>query len=234
MAFLWGGSKSLSELASKFGWLSVIASLILYPVLLLWVHLIAYPFWLMALVPHGSMYFRKSVMSYPDKGDGKDNQWRERLYCSSTSPAKCSPAGWNVYADVEGGKFFESFFGLIQVLDMKANDEKFIMSANFLSWFPVKVLIEYPNAPVYEHSVRFYFPLDGPNKYNPFAWLTIAFIFAAIFWSSTYSYTELKSSLSMTSVATMFPPAEDPDKLNPDKSFKEFPSSSKASEYGAV
>jgi hypothetical protein len=53
---------------------------------------------------------------------------------------------------------------------MKAKDGTFIMSSNFFSWFAVdNVFIEYPKAPVCEHSVRFYFPLDGPNKDNPFA-----------------------------------------------------------------
>ena len=235
MAFIWGGSKSLSEIAAKFSWPSVIVSLLLTPFLLLWKHLFAYPFWLMALVPHGPYYLRKTIVSYPDKGDGKDDQYRERLYLSKTSEARLPIAGWNVLADVEGGKFFESFWGLIQCLDLEASDDKLIMSSNWLSWFPVdNVFIEFPKAPVYEHIIRFYLPLDGPNKYNPFCFLTAAFALSAITFASKYSLVDFQESLSMSVESTMFPPAEDPDTLNPNKSFKKYPMSSQRSDYGAV
>lgn len=218
MAFLWGGSKSLSELAGKFGWPSVCLSIILTPVLLLWTKLVAYPFWLMALVNHKPMYFQKITLFYPDF----DNQWRERFYCSPTSPGRF-PLGWNVYADVEGGKFFESFFGIIQVLDMDvANDDKFVLSSNFLSWFPASVFIEFSKPPVYQHSIRLYFPLDGPNKYNPFVWFTTTFVVAALKLCHWWAYVPLREELGVVCASTLFPEDENPDDLLPDRSFKEY------------
>eukprot|EP00957_Ditylum_brightwellii_P099070 7545855-Ditylum_brightwellii.AAC.1 len=78
--------------------------------------------------------------------------------------SKWLPAGWTSLMDYEGGKFFECFWGLLQVADIDFNKDRVIISSNFLTWLDVSnVFIEFPKAPVHEHQVRFYFSCE-PDK----------------------------------------------------------------------
>lgn len=45
----------------------------------------------------------------------------------------------------------------------------------------------------YGHRIRFFFPLDGINKYNPFTWLTIGNTVMALTWFSKVSFRRWKS-----------------------------------------
>jgi hypothetical protein len=161
MAFPWGGSLTHSQLAAKFGWPTIILSAILTPLLVIWSKLLAFPIWMAGPLKNGSFYTMKYKFSYPNNED----IFRKTVYDGSTrTSSKYLPAGWTCLMDYEGGKMYESFWGLLQVLDIDFNDDRIIASSNFLTWVTVSnVFVEYSKAPVYEHQVRFYFPIWGLN-----------------------------------------------------------------------
>ena len=75
-------------------------------------------------------------------------------------------------------------FGDLQCLDMDVNDERVLISSNFLTWVVVSnALFEYPKDPVFEHLVRFYFfCFIGLNLINPFYWVTLAWTISGVVW----------------------------------------------------
>ena len=143
---------------------------------------------------------------------------RQKVYTALSKSARF-PTGWNCYADVKGKKFFEAFWGIIQVLDLDATDDRLIVSPNFMTWLVVSnVFVEFPKAPVFENKVRFYFPLKGPNMINPFCWVTLAFGISGITWFGKWSFVPFKEENGVTTISKMFPPNEDPQNLNSDGS----------------
>ena len=210
--FPWGGSMTHQQLATKFGWPSVIISIILLPFLMLWSKLLAFPVWMP--FKNGPFYAIKNTLVYP----GNEDVMRKKVYTGPTCTARF-PTGWNCHFDVKGKKFYEAFWGIIQVLDLEANEDRMIVSPNFMTWLVVNnVFVEFPKAPVFENMVRFYFPLKGPNMLNPFCWVTLAFGISGITWFGQWSFVPFKEEEGVTTISKMFPPDEDPKILNPDGS----------------
>mmetsp|Transcript_874 Transcript_874/g.2017 ORF Transcript_874/g.2017 Transcript_874/m.2017 type:complete len:724 (-) Transcript_874:344-2515(-) len=157
------------------------------------------------------------------------------------------PTGWNCLIDKEGGKFFESFWGIINCLDLVAKDENgdpyslypclegydhaqsgyMHITSNSLSWLRVSaVFVEFSIKTMgedeekrslrasdskkggvggcYGHRIRFFFPLDGINKYNPFTWFTIGHTVFALTYFSKKSFRRWKSIHEVE--ATQFSP----------------------------
>lgn len=210
--FPWGGSLTHQQLAAKFGWPSVIISIILLPFLMIWSKLLAFPVWMP--FKSGPFYFIKNTLVYP----GNEDVMRKKVYTGPTSTARF-PAGWNIYADVKGKKLFEKFWGIIQVLDLDVNDDRMIVTPNFMTWLLVSnVYLEFPKAPVFENKARFYFPLKGPNMLNPFCWVTLIFGISGLTWFGKWSFVPFKDEEGVTTIQQMFPPEEDPKNLRPDGS----------------
>ena len=113
MPFPWGGSLTHSDLARKFGWPSVCLSLMLLPFTVAIRNILAFPPWLQCITRSSKASFR---YSYPDEPDFV----QARFYEASTAPKElgCLP-GFLVLADVAGGKWFESFWGLIHVAELQ-------------------------------------------------------------------------------------------------------------------
>ena len=103
--FRWGGSVTHQQLAAKFGWPSVIISIILLPFLMLWSKLLAFPVWMP--FKSGRYYLIKNTLAYP----GNEDVMRQKVYTGPTGTARF-PTGWNCHADVKGEKFFEHSGGL--------------------------------------------------------------------------------------------------------------------------
>lgn len=178
MAFPYGSSMTNVELAIKFGWPSMIISIILIPITFLWSKLVAFPVWLNYDYKSKPKCMVYNTFRYSDPGD--EDLFRKEFYFSETNLAR-SPSGWNCHVDKEGGFFFESFFGLINCLDIKFEREDYwVITPNFWSWLilsEVQILF-HPDRK--GHTVLFFFPLNGLNKYNPFTWATIIYITMAI------------------------------------------------------
>lgn len=216
MPFPWGGKVTYSQLAEKFSWPTVIISIILTPLLLVWSKLLAYPIWLIGPFKNGPLYMMKYNFSYPDK----ENAFLSEAYDGFTpTTRRCCPDGWTCLTDYEGGKFFEAFWGLIQVADMDVNDDRIIISPNWKSWAPVSnIFIERPTAPVHEHQARFYFPIMGLNLINPFNWVSQTWTGSAFFWYGFVSNTEFCKKNGISSHLSILPKAEDPAKIHKDLS----------------
>jgi hypothetical protein len=203
-----------SQLAAKFGWPTVVISIVLLPFLLLWSKLLAFPVWLEVFFKNGPLYAIKNTLVYP----GNEDVMRQKVYTGPACIARF-PTGWNCHADVKGKKFFEAFWGILQVLNLDTTEDKMVVSPNFFTWLLVtNVFLEYPKAPVFENQVRFYFPLKGPNMINPFTWVTLAFAISGITWFGKWSFVPFKEENGVTTTSIMFPPDEEPTKLNPDGS----------------
>ena len=216
MAFPWGGSVTHKELADKFGWFSVIISAILLPFLLVWSKLLAFPKWMVGPLKNGPFYTMKYNISYPEN----ENAFKKHVY---DGPVKTSrdwvPAGWTSLMDYEGGKFFECFWGLLQVADIDFNEDRIIISSNFLTWLDVSnVFIEFPKPPVFEHQVRFYFPIMGLNLINPFNWVTSAWAVTSVIWFEKVSNKKFAKENGIHPNLHFLPKNEDPAKIHADKS----------------
>jgi len=190
MAFPYGSSMSNAELAKKFGWPSMIISILLLPITFLWSKLLAFPVWLNyehATKPKCMVYntFRYDNPSYADTNQ---NLFKNEFYFSPKTVGRW-PGGWNCHVDRVGGKFFESFFGLINCLDIDfQSDDYWVIKPNFWSWLIVSEVQIFFHPDGKGHSILFYFPLDGPNKYNPFFWATMTYIVMGIKLWSGYSF----------------------------------------------
>ena len=68
---------------------------------------------------------------------------RENVYTGAVQHSIFPPMidalnGFNFHADVEGGKWIESFFGFIHCLDMTTHDDRMIIEPNSMTVFPGK------------------------------------------------------------------------------------------------
>uniref|UniRef100_A0A7S3V4G6 Uncharacterized protein n=1 Tax=Chaetoceros debilis TaxID=122233 RepID=A0A7S3V4G6_9STRA len=234
MPFPWGGSLTYSQLAAKFGWPCVVVSLILTPFLLLWSKLLAFPVWMVGPLKNGPLYVIRYAISYPDN----ERVFMDTIYEGATPTSSWwLPKGWTSLTDYEGGLFYESFWGLLQCLDMDVNDERMLVSSNFFSWCVVSnVFIEYPKAPIHEHLVRFYFPIKGLNLINPFNWVTSAWAVSGVVWFEKVSNKGFAKKNGIHPHLRFFPKAEDPKKIHADKSmtFESFATESKVGGYGSI
>lgn len=177
MAFLFGGSLSLSQLAVKFGWPSVILAIVLMPFTIVLRHIFAFPFFL-RWTPHAplKMFTR---YTYPEHED----LLHKEIYASGTSPI-ASPNGFNCYADIEGGKWFEAFFGILHVMDLEVSEDghEVHISPHFLSIWPVFVDFHYGEKPIHEHTLEFSSYVLGLMSLNPIMWVTFLPVTAGIGW----------------------------------------------------
>ncbi len=220
MAFPYGGSMTHAQLAKKFGWPSVILSILLLPFSLLWSRLIAFPVWLNYFFESKPVYFIENELRY----DGHEDLFRKEFYQSPERVTSGPISGWNCHVDnfdEDDGKFFESFFGIINCLDIKVKEDRFIISPNSLSWLCLSnVFVEFDNRPhvTYGHRVRFYFPLDGPNFYNPFTWITIAFVGLAMDWFSDRSFKDFKEDRHVVTKKPKIFPSEPEGEKRDDES----------------
>lgn len=213
MAFPWGGSLTYSQLAAKFGWPSVIISFILTPFLLVWSKLLAFPKWMIGPLKNGPFYAMKYHITYPNN----PGIFRKTIYDGATpTTSKWVPKGWTSLMDYEGGKFFESFWGLLQCADIDFNDRRIIISSNFMTWLDVSnVFIEFTEGPVLEHQVRFYFPVMGLNLINPFNLVTSVWAVSSVVWFEKVANKEFAKKNGIFPNLRFLPPAEDPSKINP-------------------
>ncbi len=58
---------------------------------------------------------------------------RKKVYTGPTCTARFL-TGWNCHFKVKGKKFYEAFWGIIQVLDLDPNEDRMIVSPNFMTW----------------------------------------------------------------------------------------------------
>jgi len=227
MAFPWGGSLTHQQLATKFGWPTVIISAILLPILMLWSKLLAFPIWIP--FKNGPFYMQKTTFFY----SSNENVMMQKIYTGPSNLARF-PAGWNCYADVEGKKFFEAFWGILQVLDLDATEDRFKLSSNWMTWLLVSIaFIDFPKPPVFENKVRIYFPLKGPNMINPFCWVTMAIGISGITWSGKYAFKPFYEKHGVTKIATKLPPDEEPQNVKSDGSFI-YENVKKEPDYGSL
>mmetsp|Transcript_20780 Transcript_20780/g.51532 ORF Transcript_20780/g.51532 Transcript_20780/m.51532 type:complete len:357 (-) Transcript_20780:288-1358(-) len=258
MAWPWGGKITHAELATKFGWGSVIISTILFPLLFLWSRLLAFPIWLDWLGWYLGEYLGEKLgyewlkgfkwlkskpkfvtgneLYYRPKEGHSDNDnddlFKKKFYEVAERVPEY-PSGWNCHIDRDGGKFFESFFGLINCLDCEMKDDNgkcylkdkdshdktdngyLRITSNWSSWLRVsKVFVEFSidttnettgKKGCYAHRIRFFFPLDGPNMYNPFTWVTIGFTVTAMTFFSKFSFRKWKRQNNVISVKMKTP-----------------------------
>ena len=184
MAFPYGSSMTNTELATKFGWPSMILSILLLPITFVWSKLLAFPVWLDYKYETKPKCMVYNTFRYEDH----ENLFKNEFYFSKTNVARC-PSGWNCHVDKEGGIFFESFFGIINCLDIKfESDNVWVITPNFWSWLILSEVQIYFHPDNKGHSILFYFPLDGLNKYNPFFWATMTYIVMGIKLWSKWSF----------------------------------------------
>lgn len=222
-----------SQLAAKFGWPSVIISAILLPVLLLWSKLLAFPVWIDCIFKNGPFYTMKYNISYPDNED----VYRRTIYEGPTPTTnKWLPSGWTGHLDYEGGKFFEAFWGIMQVADIDFNADRIIISSNSLTWLNVSnVFIEFPKAPVHEHQIRFYFPIWGITMLNPFCWVTSTYAVLGVLWFEKVANRRFAKENGIYPKLQFLPHAEDPAKIHLDGSMTYEPSTNdKEVGYGSM
>jgi hypothetical protein len=204
MAWPWGGSMTHAQLAEKFTWPSVVVSLLLLPFLFIWRHVFAFPFFVGWWFPHGNINAVNTYYTYPSKEDFV----RKEIYCGLTNNVSY-PSGFCCHADVEGNKWFETFWGIMQVLDLDTTPDRMILSPNMLSIVPANVEIHFPKPPVHQNHLQFNFPILGLNLLNPFMYVTLLPASAGFFfWTNLPG----KSYLAMNDVTVknvLFPPAEE-------------------------
>jgi hypothetical protein len=253
MAWPWGGSMTHSQLAAKFGWGVVISSIIVFPLTFLWSRLFAFPIWLDWLseflgeylgekpwcswfkvfkwLKSKPMYIIGNELYY----ENVDDLFGKRFYEVENAVHEY-PTGWNCHVDSKGGKFFESFFGLINCLDCVARDDDgngyeedrenfdntdsgyLHITSNRSSWLRVSdVFVEFSidtanedtgKMGCYAHRIRFFFPLYGPNFINPFTWFTIGFTVIAMTYFSKCSFKKWKKENKVITFRAKHPPVE--------------------------
>jgi len=175
MAWPWGGSFTYTQLAEKFSWPTVILSLILLPFSFLFRHLLAFPFFL-------NFWNKPFWMLYSQYNYEQDDFIRKNVYGPAVPPFGKAVVGFKCMADMEGGKWFESFWGFMHVLDMEWDDDDLngVIRGNSLSFFPCELLVDVTEKPVRAHRLRFNFPIKGPFAINPFMYLSLLGPFSAL------------------------------------------------------
>lgn len=216
MAFPWGGKVTTSQLAARFGWSRIILSWIFLPPLVLFAKLVAFPFWLEYIWENGPLYMSRTEIRYPESPD----LYRREVFFSEKSPFRYF-SGWDVLVDREGGKFFESFFGIIHCLECDITEDRFILTPSFWTFIVVKVVyVEFDKDQ--GNRIRFYFPMKGPNLINPFSWIfgmcANAALTVLFFWGDF----PLTKPNNVRKKISIFPPAEDESKMRPDGSLPFF------------
>ena len=210
----YGGTMTYRQLATKFSWPTVIVSIVFLPFLLLWSKLLAFPQWLPESWRSRPLLTVRNTFLY--NGNTKEgisaaevsDLFRNRVYSSETNVVSTSPSGWNCHVDEEGGKFFESFWGIMHCLDIQCRDDgsdrkrnHWVITPNKWSWLRLdNVFVEFCEGDTRcgGHRVRFYFPLDGPNRYNPCTWITIGFAVTALNYFAGVSFKEFKERYGVT------------------------------------
>ena len=118
------------------GWPSVIMSFILTPFILLWTKLIAFPVWLELFHKHDLLYTKKLIYKYKEKED----LVRKEIYTSLTNHAS-NPSGFICFADEAGGVWVESFWGIIQSMNLVVKEDAYVISPSFVSYLPGKEIL---------------------------------------------------------------------------------------------
>lgn len=227
MPFPYGGKATYSDLAGKFGWPTVIISPLLLPFTFLFTHLLAYPFFL----PRAYAYTSRQYAWYLE---GNEDVWRQQQYFNKKNEFGFFP-GWNCYVDEEGGRFYETIWGIMNCLDATTKSNCIIFTPNKFSWVIGKIFAEFPSPPVKGHRIRFYFGNGGLNWYNPFAWLNIGFCLTALTLMNMRGLKTFKSKFPMDNEATNFPAQdEDPAKILPDGSMVYTDPRETSGNYGSI
>jgi len=216
MPFPYGGKATYSDLASKFGWPTVIISPILLPFTFLLTNLLLNPFF----IPKAWKYASRQYAWYLEGGD---DIWRQKQYFNKKNECG-SFTGWNCYIDKEGGKLYESIWGFMNCLDADIKHDCVIMTPNAWTWIVAKVYAEFdPNTPCKGHRIRFYFGLGGLNQYNPFCWASVVFALSSLTLFGKRGRPVFRSKFPMRSTADNFPKEdEDPADLLVDGSMPYF------------
>ena len=115
------------------GWLSVIISFILYPALMIFSKLLAFPVWLDMIWKSKNFYILRTNYTYPE-----DNFVAKEIYTSMKAHGTRGPNGFVCYADKEGGTWYESFWGIIHSLNMDVKDEVWYLYPSFVTIVPGK------------------------------------------------------------------------------------------------
>jgi hypothetical protein len=225
MPFPYGGKATYSDLAGKFGWPTVIISPLLLPITFVLTNVFCYPFFF----PRKWNYTSKQHAWYLEDGV---EVWRQKMYYNK----KCevgSFAGWQCYVDKEGGKFYESIWGLMNCLDADIYDDYLVFKPNMFSWVIGIIYCEMPKDKK-GHRIRFYFGNGGINYYNPFAWGSIMFCIAAISLMNVRGLPKFKAKYPMRNEAENFPADEDPADLREDGSMAYSDPDKNSDTYGSI
>ena len=225
MPFPYGGNATYSDLAGKFGWPTVILSPLLLPFTFILTNLFCYPFFF----PRKWSYTSRQYAWYLE--DGVD-VWRQKQYFNKKNEFGFFP-GWNCYVDQEGGKFYESIWGLLNCLDAKITDDYIMFTPNMFSWVIGVIYAEFPEDKK-GHRIRFYFGNGGINWYNPFAWCSIMFCITAISLMNVRGLATFKSKYPMRNTSENFPADENPDDLRFDGSMPYSDPDKKSDGYGSI
>lgn len=227
MPFPYGGKATYSDLAEKFGWTSVIISPLLLPFTFVLTHLLCYPFFF----PRKWAYTTKQHAWYLE---GED-VWRQKMYFNKKNEFGCCH-GWNCYVDKEGGKFYETIWGLINCLDATIKEDCVIFTPSALTWVVAVIYFEHPTPPITGHRIRFYFGNGGINRYNPFAWASIVLGLTALSLAGARGLPTFKEKYPMRNEAENFPNyEEDPADIRADGSMAYTnPDDKQATNYGST
>ena len=204
MAFPWGGTLTHAQLAAKFGWPTVIVSMILFPFLVVWRHLIAFPTWLEYIFPNGAIQGLSIEYNYPNN----PHLVKQKLYEDrNPAPGISLPAGWNFLLDVDSGIWFESFWGILTVQDTEflPGGSGYVIKSNWKSWMVVSpVRVEFTEEGLC-HTVKIYLKVKGLNLINPFTWCTIMFTTSGLVWFLVVSSSGFQKQNGLTATPRLFP-----------------------------
>lgn len=169
MATIWRGTYTYSELAAKFGWLSVVVSAITLPLLVVYNWLLAFNPLLDCLVYHKIARFRYSFPA--ERGH---DYVRKLVYAAPTNETGVSCFTTLGSSDRGGGKWFERYWGLLTVMDVTAHsDTLWEIKANWLTLPRAHVAIDFtPGAQI--------LTIDLSIGISPFSWLSALWFLSAM------------------------------------------------------
>jgi len=197
MAFPWGGSLTHAQLAQKFGWLSVIISVLLFPVTWFIRTCLCYPFFLACL----SKRVKKTVRyEYPNDPDLVRTQFYE-------NPNKLQEFGFcqnfNVLADVKGCRWFESCWGLIHAIDLRVTGNTWTLTPSHRCFFGAGSRVDLFFAEDGKsHTVSF----DLEVQMQPIAVLWISFLFCSV---KCFGYRSMRPWLAQKGARIVPPKSKD-------------------------